>query len=107
MLTPSDLRPGAATPIGSGTTPPIGPPAAAGATVRRFRGSAQIDGSTAQMMLRDIADEIFALLASDPDATVQVALDVSADLPASPEDHVKRGVPENATSLGFTTKAWE
>jgi hypothetical protein len=96
-----------ANPIGPGTTPPTVPPAAAGATVRRFRGTAEIDASTAKMRLRDIADEIIALLASDPDATVQVSLEVSADFPAGPKDHVKRGVSENAANLGFTTKSWE
>lgn len=98
---------GPATPIGSGTTPPIAPPASAGTPVRRFRGTAEIDASTAKMRLRDIADEIIALLASDPDATVQVTLEVSAEFPAGPKDHVKRGVSENATNLGFTTKSWE
>lgn len=34
-------------------------------------------------------------------------LDVSAEFPAGANDHVKRGVSENATNLGFTTKAWE
>ncbi|MFM7207880.1 MAG: hypothetical protein ACKO4T_14560 [Planctomycetaceae bacterium] len=98
---------GPAAPTGSGPTPPIAPPASAGTPVRRFRGSAQIDASTAKMRLRDIADEIIALLASDPDATVQVTLEVFADFPAGPKDHVKRGVSENATNLGFTTKLWE
>jgi uncharacterized protein len=59
------------------------------------------------MRLCDIADEIIGLLASDPDATVQVTLDVSADFPAGAKDHVKRGVSENASNLGFTTKSWE
>ncbi len=98
---------GPATPIGSGTTPPIAAPAPASAAVRRFRGTAQIDASTAKMRLRDIADEIIALLASDADATVHVTLDVTAEFPAGPKDHVKCGVAENATNLGFTTKSWE
>ncbi|MBM4059172.1 MAG: hypothetical protein FJ275_13215 [Planctomycetes bacterium] len=97
---------GPAAPTGSGPTPPIVPAAPAGTPVRRFRGTAEIDASTAKMRLRDIADEM-ALLASDPDATVQVTLEVSADFPAGPKDHVKRGVSENATNLGFATKAWE
>jgi hypothetical protein len=59
------------------------------------------------MRLRDIADEIIALLASDPDATVSVTLDISAEFPNGAKDHVKRGVSENATNLGFTTKSWE
>jgi hypothetical protein len=63
--------------------------------------------STPTMRLCDIADEIIGLLASDPDATVQVTLDVSADFPAGAKDHVKRGVSENASNLGFTTKSWE
>lgn len=94
------------TPAASGTATPD-PPAAAAAGARRFRGTATIDAATAKMRLRDIADEIIALLASDPDATVQVTLEVSAEFPAGPKDHVQRGVSENATNLGFTTKSWE
>ena len=93
-------------PAGSGTTTPA-PPAAAAVSVRRFHGTAAIDASTAKMRLRDIADEIIALLASDPDATVSVTLDISAEFPNGAKDHVKRGVSENATNLGFTTKSWE
>ena len=93
-------------PAGSGTTTPA-PHSAAAVSVRRFHGTAAIDASTAKMRLRDIADEIIALLASDPDATVSVTLDISAEFPNGAKDHVKRGVSENATNLGFTTKSWE
>lgn len=31
---------------------------------------------------------------------------VWAEFPAGAKDHVKRGVSENATNLGFTTQAW-
>jgi hypothetical protein len=59
------------------------------------------------MKLVDIADEVIALLAADPNATVKVTLEVSAEFPAGASDQTKRAVSENATSLGFKNRRWE
>jgi hypothetical protein len=48
-----------------------------------------------------------ALLASDPNSSVRLTVEISADFPQGAPDHVKRAVTENATQLGFKTKAWE
>ena len=47
------------------------------------------------------------LLASDPAATVRVTLEIDADFPTGAGDTIRRGVSENATSLGFKVKDWE
>lgn len=43
-----------------------------------------------------IADEVIALLDSDPNATIRITLEIDAEFP--------NGVSENATSLEFKTK---
>ncbi len=59
------------------------------------------------MHLVQIADEIIALLASDPNATLNITVEINAEFPLGASDAIKRAVTENATSLGFKTKAWE
>lgn len=72
-----------------------------------FFGSVEISASTAKMKLVTLAEEIMALLASDPNSSVRLTVEISADFPQGAPDHVKRAVTENATQLGFKTKAWE
>ena len=59
------------------------------------------------MRLVQIADEIISLLASDPQAVVQVSVEIQADFPGGVADSVKRAVTENAGSLGFKVRVWE
>jgi hypothetical protein len=40
-------------------------------------------------------------LASDPNATIRVTVEITADFPWGVGDAIERGVSENATSLGF------
>jgi hypothetical protein len=47
---------------------------------------------------------VISLLASDPNATVHIALGIDAEYPQGASDTIKRGVSENATSLGFKRK---
>ncbi len=72
-----------------------------------FYGSADIPTATAKFRLVQIAEEIIAVLGSDPNATVKVTLEISADFPNGASDQVKRAVSENANALGFKTKTWE
>lgn len=72
-----------------------------------FQGTADVPAATAKTKLMQIADEIVSLLASDPNATIKVTLEITADFPAGVSDTIKRGVSENATHLGFKTKDWE
>jgi hypothetical protein len=47
------------------------------------------------------------LLASDPNAVLDITLEINADFPHGASDQLKRAISENATSLGFKTKVWE
>ena len=85
-----------------GPTPPAPTPKA-----KTFYGSAEVAPATAKVRLVQIAEEIIAVLTSDPNASVKVTLEISADFPAGAPDQVKRVVSENATALGFKTKNWE
>ena len=59
------------------------------------------------MRLVDVADEIISILAGDPNATLNITLEINAEFPSGASDQIKRAVSENATSLGFKTKSWE
>jgi hypothetical protein len=72
-----------------------------------FIGTADVNAATAKLRLVQIAEEIIGLLASDPQATVRVSVEIGADFPAGVTDQLKRAVSENATSLGFKNKTWE
>ena len=63
--------------------------------------------SSAKMRLVDVADEIISILAGDPNASLNITLEINAEFPSGASDQIKRAVSENATSLGFKTKSWE
>jgi len=77
------------------------------ANARAFYGSAEVNAATAKMRLVQIAEEVISLLAADPQATVKVSVEITAEFPAGAKDETKRAVSENATSLGFKNKSWE
>jgi uncharacterized protein len=60
-----------------------------------------------KVRLVQIAEEIISVLASDPQASVKVTVEINADFPAGASDQVKRAVSENAMSLGFRNRTWE
>ena len=117
-VTPPDSIPSGGTPpvaTGTGQTPP-GPtgtgPTPPGRTTpapkaKSFHGSAEVAPAAARMRLVQIADEIIAVLASDPNATLNITVEINAEFPLGASDAIKRAVTENATSLGFKTKVWE
>ncbi|MFO0888325.1 MAG: DUF499 domain-containing protein [Isosphaeraceae bacterium] len=74
---------------------------------KSFHGSVKINPSTAKMRLVDIADEIISVLAGDPDASLDITLEINAEFPSGVSDQIKRAVSENAGSLSFKTKSWE
>ena len=86
-------------------------PSVAGPTVvpkaKSFHGSVEVNATLAKSKLNTIAEEVIALLASDPNATIRITLEIDAEFPQGVSDPVKRGVSENATSLGFKAKDWE
>jgi hypothetical protein len=74
---------------------------------KSFHGAVDVPAATAKMRLVQIADEIVSLLASDPNASVKVVVEISADFPDGVKDTVKRAVSENANSLGLKSADWE
>ena len=88
----------------SGTTPSDGPPAA---PIRSFRGAVEVDATLAKSRLNTIAEEIIAILTSDPVANVRVTLEIDAQFLNGAADNIRRAVSENANSLGFKLKDWE
>jgi hypothetical protein len=91
------VEPGKKPGSGSGPTP----------KAKSFRGSVDVNATLAKSRLITIADEVIALLASDPNATIRISLEIDAEFTNGASDTIKRGVSENATSLGFKTKDWE
>jgi predicted AAA+ superfamily ATPase len=89
------------------TTPTSQPTNVAAARAKAFFGSIDVNASTAKMKLVSVAEEIIAVLAADPNASVKVTLEISADFPNGASDQTKRAVSENATALGFKSKNWE
>lgn len=77
------------------------------AKAKHFHGSVSIPAATAKMKLVQIAEEIIALLNSDPAANVSIALEITAEFEKGVPDHIKRAASENAASLGFKAKEWE
>ena len=72
-----------------------------------FHGSAEVAAATAKMRLVQIADEIVSLLVADPNASVKVTLEVSAEFPDGAKESTKRAVSENARTLGLKSADWE
>lgn len=85
-------------------TPASAPPAA---KPRTFYGSAEVPPATAKMRLVQIAEEIVAVLTSDPNANVRLVVEISAEFPDGVGDGVRRAVSENARSLGLKSADWE
>lgn len=85
--------------IEPGPTPPAKP--------KSFHGSIQIKPSAAKMKLVQVAEEIISILAGDPNANLEITLEINAEFPTGASDQIKRAVSENATALGFKTKVWE
>ncbi len=66
-----------------------------------------MSASLAKSKLNSIAEEVIALLASNPMAEIRVTLEIDADFPQGAGEAIRRVVTENATSLGFKVKDWE
>jgi hypothetical protein len=78
-----------------------------GAKAHAFYGSIDINASTAKVKLVQLAEEIINVLAKDPQATLKIVVEITAEFPLGVSDQVKRAVSENATNLGFKNKTWE
>jgi predicted AAA+ superfamily ATPase len=80
---------------------------AGGARVHSFHGTVEVPPAAAKMRLVQIADEIVSVLGSDPNASVKVVVEISAEFPDGAKDNVKRAVSENARTLGLKSADWE
>lgn len=96
---------GGAAPSGNGPGPSS--TTTVSAKPRSFHGSIQIKPSAAKMHLVQVAEEIIQLLASDPNASLNITLEINSEFPSGASDQIKRAVSENASALGFKTKVWE
>jgi uncharacterized protein len=105
--TPPGLTPPGPTPPGPTPPGPTPPGPTPPAKAKSFHGSATVAPAAAKMRLRDIADEIIAALAADPNAEVKVRIEIEATFPNGAADQTKRAVSENAKTLGFSTSEWE
>ena len=103
---PGTVSPGAVPP---GTTPPDTNPTGPTPTPkpRAFHGNVAINASTAKMRMVEVADEIIAVLAADPNAEVKVTVEIQVNFPSGASDQTKRAVTENAKTLGFKNADWE
>jgi hypothetical protein len=61
----------------------------------------------ARSELNAIAEEIISILSSDPQASIRVSVEISAEFPDGASDSIKRAVTANASSLDFQSSVWE
>ena len=74
---------------------------------KAFHGNVAVSASAAKLRLLQIADEVIAALASDPNAELKVTLEIQAHFPTGVQEQTKRAVSENARTLGFKNADWE
>ena len=92
-----------------GPTPP-GPGRAPKPTTmqpKRFHGTVTLDAARVGRDAGRVAEEVIAHLAGLVGATVQVTLEVEAQIPSGAPEQVVRTVTENSRSLKFTSQGFE
>lgn len=104
-LTPNQPPGGTSGSPQSGVAPPV--TGSVATKPRAFHATAVVPAATAKMRLVEIAEEIVSVLASDPNATVRLAVEISAEFPDGASESMKRAVSENARSLGISKADWE
>ncbi len=77
------------------------------AKARAFHATAEVSAATAKMRLVELADEVVSVLVSDPNASVRVVVEISAEFPNGASESMKRAISENARSLGISKADWE
>jgi hypothetical protein len=88
----------------SGAVPPPEPPRL---VMRRFHGSVSLDPERVGRDAGRIAEKIIQHLTTQPDARVQLTLEIEADLPEGAPDNIVRTVTENARTLKFKDQGFE
>jgi len=100
-------EPGQPSPLVSAQTRPEASSSGAPQKMRSFHVAVDVSPATAKMRLVQIAEEIISVLTSDPNGTVKVILEISAEYPDGAKDTVTRAVKENANALGLKSADWE
>jgi hypothetical protein len=59
------------------------------------------------MRMVEVAEEVIAVIAADPNADVKVSVEIQVRFPSGASDQTKRAVTENARSLNFKNADWE
>ncbi|HVC07041.1 MAG TPA: DUF499 domain-containing protein, partial [Solirubrobacterales bacterium] len=73
----------------------------------RFFASKRLSSERYAMDFKNVADEVLAHLASVPDATVKITLEIEATAPDGFDESQARVVSENATTLKFEQSGFE
>jgi len=74
---------------------------------RSFFGTVDIPAGSARMNLAEVAEEIIQVLGQDPEASIEVSVEIRAEFPEGAPDQLRRAVSENANHLKFRNKEWE
>ena len=74
---------------------------------KRFHGSVELDSTRVGRDAGRIADEVISHLVGLVGATVNVTLDISAEIPSGASDQVVRTVTENSRTLKFKSQGFE
>jgi hypothetical protein len=101
--------PGGETPPGPGPTPPTTRPAGPNQPPkpRRYHGTVILDPARVGRDAGRIADEVVTHLVGLVGSTVNVTLEIEAEIPAGAPDNVVRTVTENCRTLKFKTHGFE
>jgi hypothetical protein len=76
------------------------------ANAHAYHGSVDVNATFAKSELNTLAEEILALLKSNPAAEVQVTVEIEANFPDGAGDSMQRNVTENAKTLRFKSSGW-
>src|ERR1017187_6141937 len=92
-IPPGPTPPGPVPPFQTppGHAPP-GPPLPGAPKAKSFHGNVAINASAAKMRLVQVAEEIIAILATDPSSEVKVTVEIQANFPSGAQDQTKRAV---------------
>lgn len=92
---------GSAEPTGDGADSPLP------SQKTRFFASKRLSSDRYAMDFKNVADEVLAHLASAPDATIRVTLEIEATAPGGFDESQVRVVSENAATLKFEQSGFE
>jgi len=92
---------------GPGPKPPVVPDPKPIPKVRRFHGTVTLDSERVGRDAGRVSDEVIAHLAGLVGSSVQVTLEIEADVPNGVPEKVVRIVTENARTLKFTNQGFE